>query len=99
MGTKINTPLFQNNKENVSGTDQKCIGSSVDYTVRKLAEKFSVVNMKSTSQAAENVFIENEMFIEMSDSISEQSGQQQNSRGGHPGPSQGHLLSLGKKIR
>ncbi len=31
--------------------------------------------MKSTSQAAENVFIENEMFIEMSDSISEQSGQ------------------------
>lgn len=34
----------------------------VDYTVRKLAEKFSVVNMMATSQAAEDVFVENEMF-------------------------------------
>lgn len=97
MADKNIFSFFQNNKENVSGNDQKCIGSSVDYTVRKLAEKFSVVNMKSTSQAAENVFIENEMFIEMSDSISEQSGQQQNSLG-QPGPCQGHL-SLGKKVR
>ena len=63
--------FVQNGKEN-SGVSERCIGS-VDYTVRKLAEKFSVVNMKSTSQAAENVFIENEMFIEMSDTISEQS--------------------------
>jgi len=46
-----------------------CIGP-VDYTVRKLAEKFSVVNMKSASIAAENVFVENEMFIEMSDTNS-----------------------------
>ena len=34
----------------------------VDYTVRKLAEKFSVVNMKSASKAAEDVFVENEVF-------------------------------------
>ncbi len=97
MVVKNNYSLFQNNKENVSGNDQKCIGASVDYTVRKLAEKFSVVNMKSTSQAAENVFIENEMFIEMSDSISDQSGQQQNIVG-QPDSGQGHL-SLGKKVR
>ena len=37
-------------------------GGPVDYTVRKLAEKFSVVNMKSTSKAAEEVFVENEVF-------------------------------------
>ena len=37
-------------------------GGPVDYTVRKLAEKFSVVNMKSTRKAAEEVFVENEVF-------------------------------------
>ena len=37
-------------------------GGPVDYTVRKLAERFSVVNMKSTSKAAEEVFVENEVF-------------------------------------
>ena len=37
-------------------------GGPVDYTVRKLAERFSVVNMKSTSKAAEDVFVENEIF-------------------------------------
>ena len=37
-------------------------GGPVDYTVRRLAEKFSVVNMKTASRAAEDVFVENEMF-------------------------------------
>ena len=41
--------------------DDGC-GGPVDYTVRKLAERFSVVNMKSTSKAAEEVFVENEVF-------------------------------------
>ena len=41
--------------------DEGC-GGPVDYTVRKLAERFSVVNMKSTSKAAEDVFVENEIF-------------------------------------
>lgn len=49
--------------------DEGCKGP-VDYTVRKLAEKFSVVNMKSASTAAENVLVENEVFIEMVDSNS-----------------------------
>jgi hypothetical protein len=40
----------------------------VDYTVRRLAEKFSVVNMKSASHAAEDVFVENEMFISQTES-------------------------------
>jgi len=39
-------------------------GGPVDYTVRRLAEKFSVVNMKSASKAAEDVFVENEVFSE-----------------------------------
>ena len=34
----------------------------MDYTVRKLAERFSVVNMMATSRAAEDVFVENEVF-------------------------------------
>jgi len=37
-------------------------GGPVDYTVRKLAERFSVVNMMATSRAAEDVFVENEVF-------------------------------------
>ena len=45
-----------------------CIGP-VDYTVRKLAAKFFVVNMKSASMAAENVFVENEMFSEDNNSV------------------------------
>ena len=49
--------------------DEGCLGP-VDYTVRRLAEKFSVVNMKSASMAAENVFVENEIFSEMTDSNS-----------------------------
>jgi hypothetical protein len=40
----------------------------VDYTVRRLAEKFSVVNMKSASNAAEDVFVENEMFNSQAES-------------------------------
>ena len=35
----------------------------MDYTVRRLAERFTSVNMKTTSKAAEDVFeMENEMF-------------------------------------
>merc|ERR1719167_409966 len=41
--------------------DEGC-GGPVDYTVRKLAERFSVVNMMATSKAAEDVFVENEVF-------------------------------------
>merc|ERR1711923_644978 len=52
------------------GDDAGC-GGPVDYTVRKLAEKFSVVNMKSASKAAEDVFVENEVFN--SSSVSEES--------------------------
>merc|ERR1719204_2408329 len=37
-------------------------GGPVDYTVRRLAERFSVVNMMATSRAAEDVFVENEVF-------------------------------------
>jgi len=44
-----------------SSGDEGCSGP-VDYTVRKLAEKFSVVNMRSASKAAEDVFVENEIF-------------------------------------
>ena len=40
-----------------------CGGGAVDYTVRRLAERFTSVNMKTTSKAAEDVFeMENEMF-------------------------------------
>jgi len=42
-------------------------GGPVDYTVRKLAEKFAVVNMKATSRAAEDVFVENEAFSQITD--------------------------------
>ena len=35
----------------------------MDYTVRRLAERFTSVNMKTASKAAEDVFeMENEMF-------------------------------------
>ncbi len=37
------------------------------YSVKKLSEKFNVVNMRDTSRAAENVFIENEAFHELRD--------------------------------
>ena len=38
----------------------------MDYTVRRLAERFTSVNMKTTSKAAEDVFeMENEMFNEL----------------------------------
>lgn len=40
-----------------------CGGGAVDYTVRRLAERFTSVNMKTASKAAEDVFeMENEMF-------------------------------------
>jgi hypothetical protein len=45
-----------------------CSGG-VDYTVRRLAEKFSVVNMKSASRAAEDVFVENEIFNSQAESF------------------------------
>lgn len=51
------------------GSDQSpdaedgCGGGAVDYTVRRLAERFTSVNMKTASKAAEDVFeMENEMF-------------------------------------
>ena len=46
-------------------------GGPVDYTVRKLAEKFSVVNMMATSKAAEDVFVENEVFNSAADTEAE----------------------------
>merc|ERR1719334_602020 len=42
-------------------------GGPVDYTVRKLAERFSVVNMMATSRAAEDVFVENEIYNSTAD--------------------------------
>ena len=41
--------------------------TSRQYSVRKLSEKFVVVNMRDTSRAAENVFVENEAFQELKD--------------------------------
>lgn len=73
--TRCSNKIHKNNKTNLQVVSEPreagdgCVGP-VDYTVRKLAEKFSVVNMKSASMAAENVFVENEMFIEMSDTNS-----------------------------
>jgi sorting nexin-17 len=46
-------------------------GGPVDYTVRKLAERFSVVNMMATSKAAEDVFVENEVFNSASETEAE----------------------------
>merc|ERR1719273_340613 len=40
---------------------------SRQYSVRKLSEKFVVVNMRDTSRAAEDVFVENEAFQELKD--------------------------------
>ena len=37
------------------------------YSVQRLSERFDVVNMREASRAAENVFIENEAFLEMKD--------------------------------
>ena len=59
-----------NTSDQSPDADEGC-GGPVDYTVRKLAEKFSVVNMKSASKAAEDVFVENEVFN--SSSVSEES--------------------------
>lgn len=39
--------------------------SSRQYSVRKLSEKFVVVNMRDTSRAAEDVFVKNEAFHEL----------------------------------
>lgn len=41
--------------------------SSRQYSIKRLSEKFDVVNMRDTSRAAENVFIENEAFHELKD--------------------------------
>ena len=47
------------------GDDVSC--TSIDYTVKKLAERFAVVNMRATSRAAEDVFVENEAFSQITD--------------------------------
>ena len=39
--------------------------SSRQYSVKNLSEKFVVVNMRDTSRAAEDVFIENQAFQEL----------------------------------
>ena len=41
--------------------------SGYQYSVKKLSEKFDVVNMREASRAAEDVFIENEAFIDICD--------------------------------
>lgn len=41
--------------------------TSRQYSVGKLSEKFVVVNMRDTSRAAEDVFVENEAFHELKD--------------------------------
>ena len=54
---------FQNHDGNC---DSKSM-TSRQYSVRKLSEKFVVVNMRDTSRAAEDVFVENEAFQELKD--------------------------------
>jgi len=66
--TKCMAKKHQHKIEVSPEAEEGCIGP-VDYTVRKLAEKFSVVNMKSASMAAENVFVENEIFSEDNNSV------------------------------
>ena len=55
--------LFQNHDGNC---DNKSL-TSRQYSIKKLSEKFVVVNMRDTSRAAENVFVENEAFQELKD--------------------------------
>ena len=55
--------LFQNH---VGNCDKKSI-TGRQYSVRNLSEKFVVVNMRDTSRAAEDVFVENEAFQELKD--------------------------------
>merc|ERR1711997_27074 len=53
-------------KNHVGNCDNKSM-TSRQYSVRKLSEKFVVVNMRDTSRAAEDVFVENEAFQELKD--------------------------------
>jgi len=53
-------------KNHVSNCDKKSI-TGRQYSVRNLSEKFVVVNMRDTSRAAEDVFVENEAFQELKD--------------------------------
>lgn len=50
-------------------------GGPVDYTVRRLAEKFSVVNMRTASRAAEDVFVELENEVFNMSGLSEESSE------------------------
>lgn len=63
-GTKIEmTNYTKKSMENDNGSSL----FDRQYSVKKLSEKFSVVNMRDASRAAENVLIENEAFHELKD--------------------------------
>ena len=57
------SPASTRTSDQSPDAEDGCGGGAVDYTVRRLAERFTSVNMKTTSKAAEDVFeMENEMF-------------------------------------
>lgn len=60
MRARVEVPVVVGDQS--PDADEAGCGGPVDYTVRKLAERFSVVNMMSTSRAAEDVFVENEIY-------------------------------------
>ena len=60
------SPASTRTSDQSPDAEDGCGGGAVDYTVRRLAERFTSVNMKTTSKAAEDVFeMENEMFNEL----------------------------------
>lgn len=42
------------------------------YSVKKLSDKFEVVNYRETSRVAEDIFIENEAFMDIRESDGKQ---------------------------
>ena len=72
QGTKLNVIFFFVYFSNFccwfwlqNGNCTKKSLSSRQYSVKNLSEKFVVVNMRDTSRAAEDVFIENQAFQEL----------------------------------
>ena len=57
------SPASNTTSDQSPDAEDGCGAGAVDYTVRRLAERFPSVNMKATSKAAEDVFeMENEIF-------------------------------------
>lgn len=66
MTIPIRSGLHASLNEGTSKNHVKSMASR-QYSVGKLSEKFVVVNMRDTSRAAEDVFVENEAFHELKD--------------------------------